>query len=281
MEACPGLSCPYTWRSSHHLQRSCLTPNKAWWRADVLKTYSCHDLLIWQTWTCTEPTTSFLTDNFTNNKLFKMNQTNYWTFPTVEGTLLFFFFFLKGQQENSPQYEDDTPPIGALSARKLFPQAHTALPLQEPFRSWTSLWNCAGPHWGPWGLRFSLPLCVYGLEGEADEIKALTSFQFKVSYCNYKPELAALVFRRPVQSCRSISDAIFSYRWLSHCYSAPSPSAFLKIPFPKPHKRLPSSPEVSADLGISCFAQHTGKGAGEEQQLIHDSFQQGSAVEGI
>lgn len=40
--------------------------------------------LLWQTWTCTEPVTRFLTASFTNHKPFEINYTNYWTFPIVE-----------------------------------------------------------------------------------------------------------------------------------------------------------------------------------------------------
>lgn len=128
VEACPGLSCPHIWRSSHHSRGAANFKQRAM-GVDVLRMQICP-------MSCSDrhgpaqsqPPDSWLTASSTTSH-FKP------TLPTTELFLqLKHLVWGKGQQENSSEYKD-THPIGTLCAKKLSPQACTCLPLQGPFRS--------------------------------------------------------------------------------------------------------------------------------------------------
>lgn len=109
MEARPGLSCPYAWKSSHHIQRSCLTPNKRWWE---LMCWRCTAAMTYFSGTHgpveSQPHVSWLTASQETSHL-------KWTKPTIElspeKTEL--LFGENGHEENSPLYKDSHL-IGAL-----------------------------------------------------------------------------------------------------------------------------------------------------------------------
>lgn len=234
--------------------------------ATVLVTYSCHDLLFWQTWTCRETDTDFLTNSFTNKPL-EVNQTKYWAFPIIEAAP---FCGERTTRKQAWMWRWHPTRRSALCYKPLPTGIHMpASPgsfkvldfTMKPYR--TTLVTTSN--------KVFMAFVCMGWRQKQMKLKLWPVSRLRFPTAITRSEV--LVYRRPAQSSRSISDTIFSYKGLFYGYSAPGPSAFFKIPFSKPSKRFLNILN-SRLISIS----HTWENS--SSSYLWHCFQQGSAMEG-